>query len=120
MNLRINDIFKKLYESNPYLGNLLFVDVETTGLEKDAKIIEIGAIVTSFDGFDVHIKTFEELINPGVPVIPKITEITGITNEELSTARGDEVYAEFLDWVQKNNPSKRSNRTFYKRSDKPI
>ena len=104
--LRINDIVKKLYEHNPYLGNLLFIDVETTGLEKDAKLIEIGAIATHFDGFDVHIKTFEELINPGVPIIGKITEITGITNEMLSTARGDEVYSDFYEWLKKINPNK--------------
>lgn len=106
MTLRITDIFKRLYENNPYIGNLMFVDVETTGLEKDAKIIEIGAIITSFDGFDVHIKTFEELINPNQTIVSKITEITGITNEELLVARGDEVYSEFLEWVKKNEPVK--------------
>jgi len=106
MNLRIEDIILKLYQKDPYLGPLCFVDTETTGLEKTARIIEIGAICTSYDGFNVHFSMFEELINPGFAVSDKITEITGITNEELSKARGDEVYTDFHRWVIQNAPTK--------------
>lgn len=101
---RLDNIIKSLYECKPYLGNLIFLDVETTGLEKDARIIEIGAIATQYDGFDIKISTFSELINPGFPIINKITEITGITNEELSHARGDEVYDDFINWWNNINP----------------
>lgn len=106
MSLRINEIIKRLYESNPQIGNLLFLDLETTGFEKDARIIEIGAIATIFDGFDVHFSIFEEMINPGFPIKDKITEITGITNDELAKARGDEVYSDFYEWVKKHKPVK--------------
>ena len=106
MSLRIDEIVKRLYEVKPQIGTIAILDLETTGFEKDARIIEIGAIGLSFDGFDVRIKTFEELINPGVPITSRITEVTGITNEELKTARGDEVYDDFHRWLMQLAPSK--------------
>ena len=106
MELRIEGIIEKLYERYPYTGNLLFIDTETTGLGKQERIIEIGAIATIYDGFNIEYKTFEELINPGFPVSEKITEITGITNQELGKARGDEVYSDFCNWVNEVNPVK--------------
>jgi len=106
MNLRIAEIIKKLFELDPYIGPLLFLDTETTGLDSEARIIEIGAIAASYDGFDVHFSVFEELINPGFDVSAKITEITGITNEELRKARGDEVYSDFYEWAKKQNAVK--------------
>jgi DNA polymerase III epsilon subunit-like protein len=106
MSLRIGEIVKRLYEAKPQIGTIGILDLETTGFEKDARIIEIGAIGLSFDGFDVHIKTFEELINPGFPISSEITEITGITNEELKTARGDKVYDDFHRWLMQLAPSK--------------
>ena len=92
---RLKDIFNKLYGSFPYLGTLCFVDTETTGLGKDAKIIEIGAIAVWYDGIDVQFDTFETLINPGFKIDQKITELTKIANEDLNTAPGDEVYDDF-------------------------
>jgi DNA polymerase III epsilon subunit-like protein len=106
MSLRIEEIYKRLYETIPSLGNLGIVDLETTGFQKDARIIEIGSIAIEFDGFDINIKTFSELINPGFPVSDKITEITGITNEELSKARGDEVYQDYHRFLKQTAPSK--------------
>lgn len=106
MSLRIDEIVKRLYETKYDLGSMAIVDLETTGFQKDARIIEIGAIGISFDGFDVHIKTFEELINPGFPIVSKITEITGITNQELEKARGDEVYDDFHRWLMQLAPSR--------------
>lgn len=106
MTLRIEEIYKKLYEHIPSLGNIGILDVETTGFSKDARIIEIGSIAISFDGFNVNIKTFSELINPGFNVSDKITEITGITNEELSKARGDEVYQDYHRFLKQTAPSK--------------
>lgn len=103
---RLDNILEALYKQQPYLGRLVFLDLETTGLQKDARIIEIGAIAVAYNGFDVDISTFESLINPGFPIIEKITEITGITNEELSKARGDEVYDDFLQWWMEFNPTK--------------
>jgi len=62
-------------------------DFETTGLdpEKD-KVIEMAAIRV-VDGKVVS--EFSTLVKNG-PVIPKITEITGITNEELENAMDED------------------------------
>lgn len=60
--------------------NFTIFDFETTGLdpEKD-RVIEMAAVKVC----DGHIVSeFSTLVNNG-PVVPKITEITGITNEEL-------------------------------------
>lgn len=57
------------------------VDIETTGSQsKWSKIIEIGAVKV-IDGKVVD--TFSELINPGEPIPPMITDLTGITNEMI-------------------------------------
>jgi len=60
------------------------VDVETTGwAPEDASITEIGAV-------RVHggtaIAEFGSLVNPGTPVPPAITELTGISDEMLASA----------------------------------
>lgn len=101
---RLKPIFEKLYSQSPYIGNNIYIDVETTGLQKDARIIEIGAIAIIFDGLDLSFEIFETLINPGFDIVDKITEITGITNEELHKAPGDEQYDEFVKWVKRINP----------------
>jgi DNA polymerase III epsilon subunit family exonuclease len=106
MELRIEEIITKLYERFPYTGNLLFIDTETTGLGKQERIIEIGAIATIYDGFNIEYKIFEELINPGFPVSEKITEITHISNDMLRLAKGDEVYSNFYEWVKEVKPTK--------------
>lgn len=75
------------------------LDLETTGLDpKKNKIIEIAAI---------HVKDsavtgkYQTLLNPGWRLPEKITELTGITNEELLDAPViGEKLGEFLDFVQ--------------------
>ncbi len=60
------------------------LDLETTGLDPQRDgILEIGAV--KFRGGEV-LDTFSSLINPGRPVPPKITELTGITNEMVRDA----------------------------------
>jgi len=57
-------------------------DIETTGFSAEYhKVTEIGAVKIE-DG--VIIEEFHQLINPGVPVPWRITEITGITDELLA------------------------------------
>lgn len=62
-------------------------DTETTGLNPDKgdRIIEIGGI--SFDRSGIRSR-FNSLINPGIPVPEKATEINGITNKMLEKAPG--------------------------------
>lgn len=53
-------------------------DFETTGLSKDAKIIEIGAVKIK-NGYMVA--RYSSLVDPECTIDPVITKITGITNE---------------------------------------
>lgn len=55
-------------------------DFETTGLKKESKIIEIGAVKVK-EGFLVS--RFSSLVDPGITLDPIITQITGITDEML-------------------------------------
>jgi DNA polymerase III subunit epsilon len=60
------------------------VDVETTGWAPDeAGITEIGAVRVR-DGRVVA--EFSSLVNPGTPVPPAITELTGISDQMLTSA----------------------------------
>ncbi len=56
-------------------------DFETTGLSKDAKIIEIGAVKVK-EGYLVS--RYSSLVDPGISIDPMITEITGISDEMVS------------------------------------
>mgnify|MGYP001187821428 FL=1 len=103
---RLRPIFTRLYETYPLYGPLVFVDFETTGLSRDAKVIEIGAISVSFDGIHVAFDTFETLINPNQKIDKIVTDTTGITNEELANAPGEEKYHDFHQWLLKSSPSK--------------
>lgn len=65
---------------DPVASNVVFYDLETTGLNpyKD-RIIEIGSC-RLFSEY-----TFSYLVNPGrVKIPPKVNELTGITNEMVS------------------------------------
>ncbi|MEA4910035.1 MAG: DNA polymerase III subunit epsilon [Chloroflexi bacterium] len=63
---------------------IVALDIETTGLnpESDA-IIEIGAV--RFNGSRVEAE-WSTLINPGRPIPPAITQLTGISNEMVRNA----------------------------------
>ena len=57
---------------------IIAVDVETTGIDPEFdRIIEIGAFRPETG------EVFRTLINPGRPLMPRITELTGITDEML-------------------------------------
>lgn len=65
-------------------SNYVVIDIETTGLDpsKDS-IIELAALKVS----DFHIvDSFETLVNPRIFVDSFITDLTGITNDELAAA----------------------------------
>ena len=67
-----------------YLGSFVALDFETTGTDvtNDA-IIEIGALKYE-NGHEVD--RFHTLVNPFMPLPPYITELTGITEEDLQAA----------------------------------
>jgi len=74
------------------------IDLETTGLDPQWNdIIECGAMHV-VDG--VITDKYGQLVNPGYEIDEFITELTGITNEMLSTAPAiDEVLPGFIDFV---------------------
>ena len=72
------------------MSDLIIVfDTETTGLplhpeaplEKQPKIIELGAALLDAEGKVVD--TFNQLLHPGEDITDEITKITGIKNEDL-------------------------------------
>lgn len=63
---------------------IVSLDLETTGtwLEKD-RIIEIGMIKYEVDGSR---STYHKRVHPGIKIPAKVTQITGITNEDVRNA----------------------------------
>jgi len=63
---------------------LVVLDLETTGtwIEKD-RIIEIGMIRVEPDGTQ---KIYEHRVNPGMPIPPEVTVVTGIRNEDVKNS----------------------------------
>ena len=69
-------------DQRPTSGPIIVLDFESTGLNTNTcRIIEIGA-VKLMDG--VIQDSLSLLVNPGVPLPQKITEITGITDSMLA------------------------------------
>ena len=61
-----------------------FVDLETSGVSpSDDRITEIGIVLV--DG-DALVEEWSSLVDPGVPIPPEITALTGITNEMVRGA----------------------------------
>lgn len=80
------------------IQNFTAIDLETTGLNpKTDKIIEVGAVRVR-DG-KVNAR-FDSLINPHRKLEERITELTGISEDELQTApEEEEVLLKFLDFI---------------------
>ena len=72
-------------------------DIETTGFDPfNDKIIEIGAV--KMRGKEI-IGEFSEFVNPEIPIPPKITELTTITDEMVANAEKIEtVLPKFLEF----------------------
>ncbi len=77
--------------------NYVVFDIETTGFSPlDDRIIEIGAV--RIEKGEVT-ETFDEFINPGIPIPWKIKELTGIDDNMVKDAGGvEEVLPRFLDF----------------------
>lgn len=66
----------------------LVVDTETTGLEADADIIEIGAVLFSYSlstkAIHAIVDTYSALEDPGYPIPEESTLVTGITSVDVA------------------------------------
>ncbi len=81
--------------------NYVALDVETTGLEPGSRLIQVGAVHFT-DAGDV-ISTFEENINPIMPLPPDAAEVNHIKPEILALARtASEVLTDFMAWLPEN------------------
>ncbi len=59
------------------------VDLETTGVGASARIVEIGAV--RIEGVE-QVATMSRLVDPGIPMPPRISELTGIRDRDLRGA----------------------------------
>ncbi len=66
-----------------HTGRLVFVDLETSGtvFARD-RVIEVGLVTVDENG----VEEWSTLLNPGVPLSPFITRLTGIDEEMLADA----------------------------------
>lgn len=72
----------KLHSTDVVPERFVVFDLETTGLRSDRhEIIEIGAIKVYRDGDKLD--TFQALVKPSSKVPPRITKLTGITQQML-------------------------------------
>lgn len=80
-------------------ADLVVVDVETTGwLADSASITEIGAVRLATDQ---PVREFSALVNPGMPIPPDITALTGITDDMVAAAPPiGEVLPRFIEFVR--------------------
>ncbi len=93
------DIVLRGTEDKFFETTFVVFDFETTGFNAGGgdQIIEAGA-VKILDG--EIIDRFDELIDPGRKLPPKITEVTNITDEMLKGKPSEEeVMKRFIDWV---------------------
>ena len=85
--------------------NVIFFDTETTGLEDDAKIRQFSGRMYSYDWYTKGLKeryTKDVYINPEEPLSKKIIEITGITDDILSTAPNETALGpEILEFMER-------------------
>jgi DNA polymerase-3 subunit epsilon len=56
------------------------VDLETTGVGASARIVEIGAV--RLEGGE-QVATLSRLVDPGIPMPPRISQLTGIRDRDL-------------------------------------
>jgi DNA polymerase III epsilon subunit len=70
-----------MYHAQPHLTNITCValDTETTGLQPMVhRLVEIGAVRFRLDGCELA--TFQQLIDPEIPIPPEVQQVHGITD----------------------------------------
>jgi DNA polymerase III alpha subunit (gram-positive type) len=72
-------------------GSVLYVvfDLETTGRSRQRdEIIELAAVILDENGIEIEDASFSQSVKPRNPIPPFITELTSITNDDVSLAQG--------------------------------
>lgn len=78
------DVQLHLYVTLPEVAEFVAIDLETTGLNPaEHEIIEIAWV--RFER-GVIVESFSSLVHPKQPIPPSITELTGISNDEVASA----------------------------------
>lgn len=90
-----------VYEDRNILGELIVFDLETTGFSAATeRIIEYGAV--KLNNLELG-ETFCEYVNPEREVPQRITELTGIKNEDVKDAPSqEEILRKFIAYCGKN------------------
>lgn len=94
---------KKKLELSTRLQDLKYVslDTETTGFhaEQGDEIISVGAV--KIDGISIRDdQIFSRLVQPSRPIPPKITALTGISNQDVATCPSLEyMIKDFLEFI---------------------
>ncbi|MBP5428882.1 MAG: PolC-type DNA polymerase III [Clostridia bacterium] len=96
----VNDTERAVYgTASPSLSDEMVVfDIETTGLDnRSCGITEIGAVLVR--GGEI-IDRFDTFVDPGMPIPPAISELTGITDEMVKGApTPEEALKRFLEFA---------------------
>ena len=82
----VDDMVPCVYgvKDQPLDGEFCVFDTETTGLDPGVEYLtEIGAVIIRNGEM---VEEFDTFVKPGKPITPKITELTGITNEMVADA----------------------------------
>lgn len=85
-------------EDLKYIDNYVVLDLEMTGLNpKNDKVIEIAAVKVQNGKIA---DTYSTLVNPQIKISERITELTGITNEMVTSgASMDEAMQKLIDFI---------------------
>lgn len=100
----LNDVYDNdpMYKVSIYDRDYVVFDIETTNLSvRNGELLEIGAVrVRNGQILD----SYHSLIRPADDIPKEITELTGITNEDVENARDEAVVLqEFLDFIGKDS-----------------
>ena len=97
----VDDMVPCVYgvKDQPLDGEFCVFDTETTGLDPGVEYLtEIGAVIVRNGEV---VEEFDTFVKPGKTITPKITELTGITNEMVADAPGEkealEAFLRFAD-----------------------
>ena len=99
----INSMIEFVKKRKSISTYIIFYDLETTGLNPyHSKIIEIAALLYSVEQKKI-IDKFSSLVNPGIPVPKKITNITKIDDEMVGDKPAlDIILKEFINFCRLN------------------